>query len=296
MDLFKRISLIWWLRIMFYIILSFLLYLLLIEILPYELIYLQIHLAIALLIPVFFIESQRFKIYRTYFGLSISKKSIKNFLLGGLLALFVMMNLLILMYLFNLKISINEGISFQKILYNLVLFFFIAFTEELIFRGVVFQTLLYKFNHNIVIILFSLFFSFLHIANPNSGFISTLNIFIAGLIFGFLFLKKLDLWYCISFHFFWNFLQVLLLNSSVSGYRFDFNIININYNNVNNKIQLLTGNQFGVEAGLITTFLLLFILFNVIYIMKPDFNLHKKNIKRKMMEKYKMNMIRNKRN
>ncbi len=289
MRILTKISLIWWLRITFYVILSFLLYSFLISTLPYSLIYLQFHLIIALIVPIIIIEIPRFKIYRHYFGLTLSKKSLVNIFYGGLIALFVMLTLFVFLIILGLKISVNTEFTINNMLYNMILFFSIALTEEILFRGLIFQTLIQRFRHNFIIIIFALLFSILHLGNDNAGLISTLNIFIAGLILGFLILKKLDLWYCISFHFFWNFLQVLILDSPVSGINFDFNLIEINYNNINDTIRLLAGNEFGIESGIMTLFLEIIILLNIIYLVKPDYKKQKLNIKRIRMENYRLN-------
>lgn len=286
MNFLKKIIFIWWLRIISYVILSLLFIIFFRKILPFELINFQIDITLGLLLPLFIFESFRFRIYRFYYGLKFDNRSLSNISKGFLIALFVMVTILIFCFILGIKISFNHQFELSQFIEFFILLFFISFSEELLFRGLIFQTLLQKFHPIYIILIFSLIFAFAHYSNHYFGYISFLNIFLAGVLFGLILLKKLDLWYCISLHFFWNLLQVMILDSPVSGFNYQFNLLHLEFNNTTEIVKYILGNNFGIESGFITTFLLLVTVINVSRFMKIDFHKHKIFYKRKLMEKY----------
>jgi membrane protease YdiL (CAAX protease family) len=93
----------------------------------------------------------------------------------------------------------------------------------------------------------SLFFGFLHAANPNASLISTLNLVLAGLFLGLGFVLTGDLAISIGLHITWNFFQGNVFGFPVSGTTPIVSFIGINQRGDN----LVTGGAFGPEAGLI---------------------------------------------
>lgn len=291
MLLLRKIVLIWWLRIIFFLVLSFLFFLFFNLVLPSFLLIYQFDILLSLLFSTILIELPRFKIYRHYFGLKFNKSTLKNIFHGFLLTFFSMSSILLFCLAANIEITYNKNLDIIALLSNLLFLFTISFYEELFFRGVIFQTLIQRFDHKYIIFLISLIFAFAHINNHYFNPISMINILIAGLLLGYNLLKKADLWYCISFHFFWNFLQFFILGSPVSGFKYDTYLFKINFNHLNENLSLLIGNNFGIEAGLLTSLILIYLLYNVIYNMKINFNNHKLLYKRNLMEKYFINSL-----
>lgn len=135
-----------------------------------------------------------------------------------------------------------------------------AFTEELLFRGVIFQAIFARFGAGTAIFLSSLIFAVAHLFNPNISFLSTLNIFLAGILFGVIYVKTYSLWMAISFHFFWNLFLELFLGSRVSGINFGNTIL---YADLSKLPTWISGGNFGIEGSVITTFLLLAFMYYV---------------------------------
>jgi membrane protease YdiL (CAAX protease family) len=125
-----------------------------------------------------------------------------------------------------------------------------AITEEIVFRGYILGNLTTIFGKNTAVLIGSLIFSAFHLLNPDISLLAFLNIFLAGLFLGFLYVKTMNLWLPASFHIFWNYSQSLL-GYSVSGIEMPaiFTMENAQANIVN-------GGEFGFEGSLICSILL----------------------------------------
>lgn len=93
----------------------------------------------------------------------------------------------------------------------------------------------------------SIFFGLLHANNPNATAVSTFNIFIAGIFLALGFILTGELAIPIALHITWNFFQGNVFGFPVSGQGNAPSFIAINQ--LGNPI--ITGGQFGPEAGLI---------------------------------------------
>ncbi|MCL1955213.1 MAG: CPBP family intramembrane metalloprotease, partial [Brevinematales bacterium] len=155
-------------------------------------------------------------------------------------------------YLFSL-IMISE-------IFNIGIF---AFVEEYLTRGC-FMTAL-KTTRKKVIILFTsaILFSLLHIFNKGVTLLSTVNTFLAGILFSYMFIKSGKLWLPAGFHFAWNFLHGSILGFIVSGYKHKSVIVIQLGNN-----PLLLGGSYGPEGGILVTALLLLCLLYVKFAIK----------------------------
>jgi len=118
-----------------------------------------------------------------------------------------------------------------------------GFVEELLMRGILFRWLEELFGSWIALALSSLIFGFLHGANPNATFVSSLAIAIeAGTLLGAAYMLTRSLWLAIGLHAGWNIVQGLW-DVPISG------------NDVDGLVQarlegpeLLAGGGFGLEA------------------------------------------------
>ncbi len=162
----------------------------------------------------------------------------------------------------------------EYILY-LIFYISVGIWEEMFTRGYFMSVL--KRTRNIYAIIFipSIVFSFLHLFNPNVGFIGILNIFVVGVLFSLMFYKRGSLWMPIGFHITWNFFQGNVFGLNVSGTE-PYSIIN----NIIDGNKLLTGGDFGAEGGLITTLIVsILIIFFLLLSKEEDENLWSINIK-----------------
>jgi hypothetical protein len=150
------------------------------------------------------------------------------------------------------------GGSFASaLLLVVVLFVGVSIREELLLRGwfltnlaegtagfrgisprsaVVFATLLS-----------SVVFGFLHAANPNATVVSTASISLAGVFLALGYLLTGELAIPIGLHFTWNFFQGSVFGFPVSGLGLGVSVIAVEQGGP----ELVTGGQFGPEAGLI---------------------------------------------
>lgn len=171
--------------------------------------------------------------------------------------------------------------SFQvnfTLIVNILVIFIIALQEELIFRGFLINSLELRFSTATSVLLSSVIFASLHIFNTNFTYISAINTFLAGLLLGLLYVKSSTLWLPVFFHFFWNLLQPVMLNSPISGINFDVKIFDIDQTEY---LNILNGGAYGFENTIAaTTVLILCILyFAKIETLNPYNSSHKFKIK-----------------
>ncbi len=189
-----------------------------------------------------------------FFGLLLNKYSLRHFLAGFLFPLLFFIPILILLLPYKIEL---QPIDFTKLI-NITLFILLASaTEELVFRGILFQKLIESKGEAFATIIFSLIFMGFHYFNPSLSRISLLNLFLAGVLLSIMFIRTNMLWLPIGFHFGWNFWQEFLIDSPISGLGYDIELFKT-------KIILLDsfifGGNFGIEGGILSTFALVLTL------------------------------------
>jgi membrane protease YdiL (CAAX protease family) len=132
-----------------------------------------------------------------------------------------------------------------------VMFFFSALFEELLLRGYPTKILDETAPRFFAVAIPSVVFGVMHVMNPGSTWLSTINITLSGALLGLVYLKSGSLWLAAGLHFGWNFAQGPLFGLGVSG--------------INGFPTLLEGNptghwlwsggEFGLEGSLIATVL-----------------------------------------
>jgi membrane protease YdiL (CAAX protease family) len=129
---------------------------------------------------------------------------------------------------------------------GLVAFTLVGFSEELLSRGYHLQNIKDGLNLGWALLLSSGIFALLHTANPNSTWISTLGILLAGYFLAYGWIRTGQLWLSIGLHIGWNFFEGNIFGFPVSG-MYTFRLIK---HNTTGPV-LFTGGDFGPEAGLI---------------------------------------------
>ncbi len=126
-----------------------------------------------------------------------------------------------------------------------------AFSEELIMRGYVFQTLVQPMHLLGAVVLTSAPFAALHWTSPGANEYTITNTFLAGCVLGMLMAWRRSLWAAAGAHFGWN-AATVLFGLNVSGLSIPVVPFTITW-----KLDpLWTGGDYGPEGGLLCTVLL----------------------------------------
>lgn len=173
--------------------------------------------------------------------------------------IFLVITISFLILFFFFFFNSNKILAFHKISSGYLIdsiFYLLAFSfsEELIFRGIPFQSLIGKWDIITVGLMSNILFTFVHITNPSIGVISIINIFMAGILFTLIFIKTKSLIACTLSHFLWNFYQVFLLGLPLSGFNFKIGLFEFEQINLPETI---TGGDFGIEGSILTTFIII---------------------------------------
>lgn len=92
-----------------------------------------------------------------------------------------------------------------------------AAAEEALLRGYPLQALGEAWGAWVAVVVTSVIFGLLHLANPGVGPLSTVNIAVAGLLLGVVYVKTLSLWWATGAHLGWNWAHGYLADVPVSG-------------------------------------------------------------------------------
>jgi membrane protease YdiL (CAAX protease family) len=141
-----------------------------------------------------------------------------------------------------------------------------AFTEELVFRGYILNTLMESFNKWIALLVSAGLFALSHIQNPAFDLIPFVNIFIAGLLLGLNYIYTKNLWFAILFHLGWNFFQGPILGFRVSG----INLPTLLQSELKGDLSI-TGGNFGFEGSVIGGALTLIALVTVYFLYEKKY-------------------------
>ena len=166
----------------------------------------------------------------------------------GFVFFIVVVGLMMIFKLYILDTPVVPGDAMQ-IVSAFFLFLVTAVAEEIILRGILFRWIDEKWGFAVALIISSLIFGFLHIAQPGGTWWSSLAIAIeAGLLLGAAYKFAGNLWLPIGIHWAWNFTQGNVFGIAVSGSDAGASILHGTLSGPD----ILTGGAFGAEASLIT--------------------------------------------
>ena len=156
----------------------------------------------------------------------------------------------------------------------LFVFILVSWNEEVAFRGYVLNNLMESMNPYLALIVSSFMFALFHTLNPGLSTLSFFNLFLAGLLLGIVFIHTRTIWYALSLHFFWNFLQGPVLGFRVSGTE-AAGLIEISTTGPD----YLTGGDFGFEGSVISSVLIIIciIILNNYYNKSDNMALEKRH-------------------
>lgn len=188
-------------------------------------------------------------------GLGLSLKGWGRSLLRG--ALFVVF-LYVVGFGLSLLLGAVEVVGFLfspiSLLVSLLLYFFMAVTEEVIGRGFILGRMLDGgINKFVALFISAVLFSLMHLFNPNFAFVPFLNIMLAGCFLGASYIYTRNLCFPIALHWFWNWIQGSVLGYKVSGNEFsNENLLILHFPEEN----LINGGTFGFEGSILCSLLL----------------------------------------
>lgn len=197
-------------------------------------------------------------IYRKYIdkdtffnmGFSLKNKGFDLFLGVGVGTILISLGFIFLIAMGYLEVlAIN--IDLINLLGSIILMILVSIHEEVIVRGYLLNSMMGVSNKYFALILSSLLFGAMHLANPNISTISFINIVLAGLLLGISYIHTKNLWFPIALHFSWYFIQGPILGFEVSGQEIQSVITQQITGN-----ELITGGEFGFEGSLIATILI----------------------------------------
>lgn len=149
------------------------------------------------------------------------------------------------------------GVEWGSLVQAFLLMTLVSLAEETMVRGFVLGHLLDAgINRFVALVLSSLLFSSMHLANPNFSTTAFLNIFIAGLLLGSVFIYTRSLAFSVCLHLFWNWIQGPVLGFGVSGLASADSVLTLTLA----PQTLMNGGDFGFEASLPCTVLMLLFL------------------------------------
>ncbi|MFQ6600332.1 CPBP family intramembrane glutamic endopeptidase [Flavobacterium sp. C3NV] len=169
----------------------------------------------------------------------------KNLIIGASIG-FILQSLTILVIYLNGSYSVISINPVSFILIPFALMFTVAIIEEILVRGIIFRIMEEKLGSYVSLIISSVLFGALHLANPHSTLISSICITTAGFLMGAAFIYSRNLWMPIALHFAWNFTQSGIFGAITSGNDKTKSLLEA-------KIQgpeFITGGAFGPEGSI----------------------------------------------
>ncbi|UEL47099.1 CPBP family intramembrane glutamic endopeptidase [Terrisporobacter hibernicus] len=140
-------------------------------------------------------------------------------------------------------------------------------TEEIVTRGWLMNVLGARYNITVGLILSSVFFALIHSENPGINYVAMLNIVLVGILLGLIVINTGSLWVACGIHSAWNFAQGNIFGFQVSGNDVGVGSI-VDLNLVGNEF--ITGGQFGPEAGMVCSFVILVLIVIMLFLSKRD--------------------------
>lgn len=190
-----------------------------------------------------------------FMGLTNIKNNYKELCVGlalGAVTISVVATVLIISGSVKLVNPITSPEISSDLMIGLIGFIAVGFGEEIFGRGYCMSVLKQTRNKWAILIISSIIFSAMHLANDGVGVLPLINIFLVGIVFGYMYMKSSNIWMPIGFHITWNYFQGYIWGFQVSG-----NEVNGMYKLESVSGSILNGGSFGPEGGLMVTVILL---------------------------------------
>jgi uncharacterized protein len=153
------------------------------------------------------------------------------------------------LFFFGKIVPVGYDFNFREMFLLSVHYLFVAFGEEILFRGYILRNLLLTTNKPIALLVSSIIFAGAHAGNSHFGMIPFIDLTLFGLICGIAYLSTKRLWFPIAFHFSWNFIQSLV-GFNVSGQE-SYKVMKLEMHGAD----YITGGAFGFEGSILSLLL-----------------------------------------
>ena len=193
-------------------------------------------------------------------GVTFDRKSLPSLLLGLLFGLLMLGSAFLISYGTG-AVTVAWGSADVKILIlSFLAYLVVGSAEEFLCRGYLMPSLCNATSPISAILISALFFSLMHISNPGFSAVAALNIFLFGILLGFLVLRTGNIWIACGLHAAWNFTEGALFGMPISGTATGRSLL---VSTLAEGRVTTNGGEFGPEGGVAVTVILLlaFILF-----------------------------------
>ena len=189
---------------------------------------------------------------RADIGLTINKRTVREYLIGALLGLAMLIGSIAPAWIMGQATFGVANITTQLLGHWLVCgvgFIVQSFFEEYLCRGFILKRLNQRYNIYVAVFWQAVIFMLLHSGNPGMGLIPYLNLFLIGIVFAQVVIITDNLWLASGLHWLWNFAQGCIFGIKVSGLEGMPTLLDCTMNGHH----LLTGGDFGIEGALSAT-------------------------------------------
>lgn len=194
-------------------------------------------------------------------GLTNIKGSYKDLLIGLLIGS-VSFTIVAIILILTKSVELVDGFSKPNfsgsLIIQLIIFIFVGINEELFSRGYCMTILKQTKKSWVPLVVSSMIFALMHSMNAGISLLAYINLFLFGILMGYLFIKTKNLWMCIGYHITWNYFQGDVFGFLVSG-----NSTNSIYTIKTINANIINGGIFGPEGGLVVTILLVVTIFSI---------------------------------
>lgn len=145
----------------------------------------------------------------------------------------------------------QNGMAFILLLIG---FMIQGLSEEVLLRGYMMNGIAIRWGAPAAILINSILFGLMHLANPGISWLAIVNLILAGIFFSLLFYITDNLWLTGAAHSFWNFIMGVIFGVQVSGLVLPGSIL---VTKAHQQYALINGGEFGFEGGLVVTVILI---------------------------------------
>jgi len=189
----------------------------------------------------------------------ISRDLILGCVLGFVIMLFGFIVLIVTNQIEYVKFQFNAF----DLMNSFTMFVFVAVAEEVFARGYILNNLMVSFDKYVALVISSLIFSLMHVANSDVNFVGLIIIFLSGILLGLPYIYTKKLWFPIALHFSWNFFQGPIFGFHVSGIEIPTLLVT-RYNAAN----IWNGGKFGFEGSVVSAVLLVLTIVFIYFVFR----------------------------